>query len=303
MNPVYVARRVYREFAATGFGDMLKDTPRYHRFIPDGFSTEQWERLIGPDGNNLHHMRQSIAVAAWFVDTENNIKPGTFSYKEAQELTVTAAMHDQGEAVVGDIEYGRKSRNQREKEARTLVEYEASFVPKLGGMILTVYRRGQDIAFGDKMQKMPGAFKTVELMGFMNNTLSSLQQIRRLEHAALGDRYMTLLGIDSDEDREAAIVALKRLTTEVLGSGVVGDLIECGKRFPSAQNYLQLHASQISKGMEGVLEETFGWYDKEDPGATSGERRRRLEKFHQQKNLWRVWIADHSSAEVPFIAR
>ena len=281
---------VYKIFAQTEYGKNLNKAARYNRFRPTNYSVKNWARLLGPDVNNLHHMRHSISVARWFVKTENRIMINKFSRRDALLLGITAALHDQAEAVTGDIPYGKKSKGQRTNEVKVLIAHEQVFEPKLKGLSLTLYRKGRDkIAFGNPASDLPGAFKVIELIGFAENALCALRRVEQLSNGVT-PKKAEYFGINTSRDNEKVITALERLYTEVLGSGIIGQLINYGDRFPSAHTYLRRHKKQIQQGFNNVRLSTFEWYDVEDPCALPGERDRRLKSHYQQKELWESWV-------------
>lgn len=289
----YTAESIYRTFRQTEFGSKLSRKARYHRFMPESWSTDQWELLMGPHANNLHHMRQSMTDACWVIDHENKIP---LSYREKMLLIIAASMHDQGEAITGDIPYGYKSEEAEDKELEVLRTHENAFLPGVTGGMLDMYREARDnIIFGDKGEKLPSLFAVVELMGYTDNALHALRRLKRINSELMSDRQLKAIGIDNNQDAELAKVALRRLAGEVLGSDVVGRLITSAERFSSAEQYLRLHASEISRGMNSIDKEIFDWYDNEDSWATERESRRRLAKFETQKAAWNKWHRDNSA--------
>lgn len=282
------AEQVYKSFSGTKYGIKLARAARYDRFRPANYSVKYWERLLGQDVNNLHHMRESIIVTRWFIKNENAINPKTFSRRDAMLLTVTAALHDQAEAILGDIPYGRKSKRVRRMEAQVLRQHETVFAPRLGGLALKLYRIGRDeIAFSDVNTKLPGAFKTIELIGFMKNSFIALKRTDQLQTIVLSSKQASYLGIYDKAARERLITALKRLSAEVFGSGVVEGLIVKATDYPSAEKFLRQHAATITLGFQGVTDDVFDWYENgEDSGAKLGEKSDRAHKFSKQKACW-----------------
>lgn len=290
---IYSAHRAHDTFSRTPEGMKLLELPRYGRFVPpiDGFTVTHWENLVGPDANNLRHMRRSISDARDFVAQENELRPGTFSPSETVILTRAAAIHDQAEAIHGDTAYGKKTTSDREAEAMTLLDHVDVFSQGMSEGSITISREAAMVAFGSVDEKLPAAFKTIELIGFMKNTLDCLQRLRQLNDPPLSEKRKIAYGINSEKDRAAVIEALERLTTEVLGSGVVGKLIAFGERFPSAHMYLIENAGAITAGMDNVREETFDWYESgEDPSAGPDEKAHRIDKFYDEHENWDQWI-------------
>lgn len=288
------AQQVYRLFSNTRYGRRLAGRTRYERFRPVGYSVKHWERLLGPDVNNLHHMRRTITVARWFVRAEHKLQPRLFSKREAVLLSITAALHDQAEAIIGDIPHGKKTPAQRQAEQQTLRDYEAAFAPRLRGPALRLYRYGRDhIAFADDTQKLPAAFKTIELIGFMENMLAAREKLAMLTNMTLGSRQANYLGVHTETERKKLITTLERLSAEVLGCGAIEQLIDLGSRFASTHLFLRRHASEISTGFASIKNSTFNWYENgEDPDAVPDEKEHRIQALRRQKLLWNTWIAN-----------
>lgn len=291
-NTEIEARTVYKTYSRTMYGRKLAKRARYDRLRPANYSVKYWERLLGTDVNNLHHMRQSVRVAQWFVRHENAVNPRSFLRREALLLSVTGALHDQAEAIVGDIPYGRKSKYVVKKELRVLQEYETAFAPRLKGPALMIYRFGRDkIVFNKSSQKLPTAFKTIELLGFAKNTIRALHRLDQISKGQLSGKQKRFLGLQNNHRAGEVRTSLERLVAEVLGSGVFGQLIKLGQKYPSVHIFLNEHETEITRGFASVKGNTFDWYESgEDAGATSGEKESRMNHFDEQKQIWEQWI-------------
>lgn len=283
-----IADDIYERFAQTQYGKKLETLPRYGRHVPTGWTVDRWEALIGPNGNNLHHMAQSIIDARRFVMLENAATKNAFSPLEGALLEVTGAMHDQGEYFVGDIQYQRKPQETFNDEQQHIRDYELQFAPGLSGIGLTLYRVAyEEIAFGDLKKKLPAAQKAIELMGFIDDTLLALDRLDALRRGASGREY----GLMNTHDREIGITVLECMTTEILASGVFGRVIELGGRFPGLLVFLRQHALQIDAAMGDVRDSVFEWYDSHDSTAQRGEKVKRLAYFYVERENWKNWMA------------
>lgn len=285
------ALTVYEDFSNTKYGAALSVRARYDRFRPKDYPVKYWERLLGHDVNNLHHMRQTIALARWFLRHEETIRPGYFSKRQALTLTVTAALHDQAEAIIGDIPHGRKSPDERKQEAEVLRSHEAVFAPRVKGPLLTIYRYGRDrIAFDETQKKLPSAFRTIELMGFMKNAFAALKRLDQLKKKPLSRKHAAYLGIDTSEEQERIALQLERLIADVFSSGAVGLLIDLGLRFPSAHVFLSSNAKEIDTAFCSINSNIFAWYGtREDPGAASDEMNQRTASLIRERAIWEDW--------------
>jgi len=285
------SEQVYGVFSSTIYGKRLAERARYDRFRPEWYPVKSWERLLGPDVNNLHHMRRTIKVARLFVKRENALNAKQFSHREARLLYVTAALHDQAEVIVGDVPYGRKSTDQRTWEIEVLKTYESSFTPRLSGPARTLYRIGRDrIAFGDQSEKLAGAFKTIELLGFMQNAFDAHRRLDQLS-TRLDPRSATYLGITNKSEQQQLATALSRMVAEIMSSGVLGLLIASSERFPSVRILLRRHQHQISESMATITDDVFAWNVRgTDPGAAENDVDTHILHFNQQHALWQDWL-------------
>jgi 5'-deoxynucleotidase YfbR-like HD superfamily hydrolase len=96
--------------AESQYGQDLLERSRFGDFKPDWVSTELWGGLLGPDVNNLYHMHHTAENADRFA-YEEELNP-----LSTKLLTVTAAVHDLGEAVIGDIALPSKTREDEKRE-------------------------------------------------------------------------------------------------------------------------------------------------------------------------------------------
>lgn len=314
--PKDTALCMYMVFANTAWGKKLETRPRYAGMVPASWSVEQWERLLGPDANNLHHMYQSIINAAHFVANENRaaIERGQtqiFTFEDAIILCTAGAIHDQAETILGDIAYGLKSLAMRKEEEKLLVIHEMDFAPHLitdnsqseqplDGISLkraNLYRRAREVAFGDVTELLPGAFEAIEKVGFLNNYVRALKLYTGLDDRCMSNEQLRLeLGLHDSMDCQSAVIALRRVIIEFLGSGVLEGLIRLAKRFESLNETLREHAETISSGMNSMSDDDFLWYTSDERITAvkrQDEPQRRKNKLVDQRDKWRRYTEDH----------
>ena len=308
--PKDTALRVYTIFANTTWGKELETRARYGGMFPDGWSVERWEKLLGPDANNLHHMHQSIINAAQFVADENRtaIEKGLtpiFTFEDAIVLCTAGAIHDQAEIDLGDIAYGLKELDMRSVEEQLLAKHETDFAPHLTpetcqsnamnqattAKRIKLYRRARAVAFGDTDKFLPAAFEAIEKLGFLRNCVRALDLHDQLSQTLPPDHPLRhKLDLRNEPDYQTAITALRRVSLEILGSNVFEGLIKLAARFGSLHASLQQHARIISTSMNSVTDKDFEWY-RDDKRVAEKDRRnepqRRKNKLIDQRDKWR----------------
>ena len=295
-QPDYLAAlNVYNAFSKTIHGKSLKQKARYDRFRPEHYSVKHWQRLLGKDVNNLHHMHQTILLAQDFLDNENHLLPGTFFKDERMLLSVTAALHDQAEAIIGDIPHGKETLAERANEIEFIQQYESAFAPHIRGNTLNVYRQGRDeIAFNQSGEKLPSAFRSIEHIGFAKNAMDAMNRIEQLTkrpHLTLRHAY---LGIHTESRKEEIVTMLKRLFADVFSCGVFSALAELSQKFRAAEDFLITNKEQITHGFESINNTIFDWYeDGNDKTAAPNEAEKRKSDLESEKKMWHDWISQY----------
>ncbi|NCU29999.1 hypothetical protein EOM60_05375 [Candidatus Saccharibacteria bacterium] len=306
-----VAAELYRRFAQTTYAKKL-DRPRYWRIVPskDEYTATHWERVV-PNGHNLHHCLITGKLATWTATTDNALREARgertlFSPTDVEILACTGIVHDLAESVLSDAPYGSKTEQERTDEATVLRTSADEFIPDINPNLRSFYDKAAMIAFGDTNELLPRAFNLVEMVGFIEDALSAYLWSKKLESAALlsiDERIK--LGIHDDAANPTVHVTrtiladrLRRLFTEVLGSNVFEKCIRYSQEFSAAEFYLTSNTELISDAFSDVQDETFAWYESEDPTAQPGESDKRWQRFYGQKVLWNNWLTKHNETHV-----
>ncbi|MBI2013094.1 MAG: hypothetical protein HYS88_01460, partial [Candidatus Colwellbacteria bacterium] len=98
---------IYELFAGSSYGKILRQRVRYGPYKPEELSNEEWVKILGPDVNNLEHLKTTLAITNDFIYRARYPHPEwqpreiNFSREEKELLCLTAVIHDWGEAVVG----------------------------------------------------------------------------------------------------------------------------------------------------------------------------------------------------------
>src|SRR5690348_9689172 len=101
---------LYSTFAESHYGETLEAKTRFDVFKPDWATTELWCDVLGDDVNNLRHMAHTARIAEAFAQGED------LSTDTTDLLLKTAATHDWGEAIIGDIPLPDKTDDDEAKE-------------------------------------------------------------------------------------------------------------------------------------------------------------------------------------------
>lgn len=184
---------IYELFADSPYGEVLRQRVRYGAYKPGELSNGEWVKILGPDVNNLEHLKTSLAVAQDFVyrarDPHPEWRPGAekikFARGEEELLCLTAIIHDWGEAVVGDILWHRKTSDiDAEKEFAALNRIiEELCRPRYEKLLMEKIYLAADIAFLKGDSVLNQAFNAIEHIGYANNVFRAWKE--RLNHNGL----------------------------------------------------------------------------------------------------------------------
>ena len=235
---------IYELFANSPYGEKLRGAIRFGAYKPKDITNKEWVRVLGPDVNNLEHLKTSLAVAQDFVYRTANPhpewRPGTeeikFTRDEEELLCLTAIIHDWGEAVVGDTLFHRKTEEDSEKEFEVL----KGLIEELGRYKFTdplveKMHLAADIAF-QKDKKLSPAFNAIEHIGYANNVFEAWRK-------------------KSDYDG---------LVSEVL-SGIAkkltGDHLATWQRYSKLYPATHYHLLENDKTLKEIQEADINWRD------------------------------------------
>lgn len=166
---------IHELFANSPYGERLSHGMRYGLYKPEELSNEEWVRILGPDINNLEHLKTTFEMTKNFIYRARHSHPEwqgqgiNFNRDEEKLLYLTALIHDWGEAVVGDIQWHRKTDKDRQKEfeiLKGLIEELCRY--KFKDSILEKMHQAADIAF-DRHEKLSQAFNAIEHIGYAGN--------------------------------------------------------------------------------------------------------------------------------------
>lgn len=156
MNP----EQLYDSFAVSGYGQLLETRTRFNDFKPDWVGTDTWCNLLGDDVNNLRHMDYTLGLAKRFVELQEI---------ESNDLLVTAATHDWGEAIIGDIALPSKT---EADETREKFAYRRIAKEILRDEARDLSRIVMPILF-DKSVPEADMFRSIEYVGYTSTALKA----------------------------------------------------------------------------------------------------------------------------------
>jgi len=176
---VLTFRDIHERFTATSYGKTLAANIRYRFFKPPEVTHAEWERLLGPDVNNLEHHWVSVRVMRAFLHGNTD-----FSREEQEILLLTAVSHDWAEAIIGDIPYGQKTTGEEDEELRLIPHIaEECFGEELrSGIRATIEQVLQGkphLRRTGEGSKLSHAFEAVEQLGFLGTAGRAWAEARK----------------------------------------------------------------------------------------------------------------------------
>lgn len=174
-------RDIHESFRDTSYGKILAENIRYRFFKPQGTSNAEWERLLGPDVNNLEHHWVSYRVMRAFLRAHPDFSP-----EEQEILLLTAVTHDWAEAVIGDIPYGQKTGSEEEEELHLIPTialecFGEHLARPVRQTIDQVLRWKPELRKTGDGPKLAHAFEVVEQLGFLGTGGRSWSEAGRRE--------------------------------------------------------------------------------------------------------------------------
>ena len=175
---------IYELFAGSSYGKILRQRVRYGPYKPEEVSNEEWVRILGPDVNNLEHLKKTLAVAGEFIHLARHPHPEwpfgevEFSREGEELLCLTAVIHDWGEAVVGDILWHRKtSESDARKEFAALHKIiEELCRPRYEGLLMEKIYLAADIAFLKGDSTLNQDFNVIEKIGYGSTAMRAWEK-------------------------------------------------------------------------------------------------------------------------------
>lgn len=235
-----VADHVFESFSGTKYGDKLSNNIRYERYNLAGLSIAGWKDILGPDVNNLEHMRYTTELAAYYI---GKLSEGTLSDTEKDDLLIAASIHDQGEYFTGDITASLKTDEHEAEELQKALEHATDMMPDLDGIELDRIKRIRKEIVFDRTTPLGERFATIEHMGYLQTALKAYA-------------HLTHNNTLSPETKEG----LEWLVADVLMNQFDGKLLEDVEHDEVLAHFIDNRRKAISEAMRTVSEDTFAHY-------------------------------------------
>lgn len=237
---------LYEAFALTSYGQTLAGNVRYHNFQPEHVSNEEWVELLGEDVDNLRHLSLTMRQTEEFVETCNHwsvTRPGQvdtlalFEPEEARLLLITAAMHDWGEAIKGDVTFHDKQEQDEIEEAEAFRLIVSQLLPedKYPGFNTETATHVLEILDPKNREgnKLGQAFNAIERVGYMKTALRAYE-------------------LSFEEKLDPVVRAHMAVLTRDVFANQVETLVEYAKVYPAVDLFLKEEARRISEAF-GIL--------------------------------------------------
>jgi hypothetical protein len=259
---------IHRTFAESPHGQKLAGQVSYGRYKPDSVSNERWQRLLGADVNNLHHLPLTHGLMTSMIkhiklDHPTLLRPG-----EARILQVAAITHDWAEAVVGDINYSSKTNADEEKEAAVFDGIIESWPEEIHEELLSA----ADVVFGRDTGRphLITIFNFVERIGYMRTALRA------------SDKIVSGQAGDSHD-------GLRWLVTDVMAN-TLGHMATNSGMYRPVDRYLTGVADRVDVALGHADEAVFANYPE-------SERSVMIVKYTNSTAAWAGFMATKQEAE------
>jgi len=264
---------IHRAFSATKYGKKLGKCIRWERYKAKNITNAKWEKILGPDANNLKHLRITYDLTRKFISQSIYPPPprrkriplqAKFNIREQEDLLLAAIIHDWGEAIVGDITVDLKTKAGENKEYDALKKIvKEIFEEKENRKILERAYKVIDEIISNRESKSGKAFNAVERMGYLVTCLRAWQKGKN----SGGSIKNSLLWI----------------VNNVL-SGQMIKLIEYSKIYPGVAVYLRTHRRVINEAYKNLPDSIINNYKIK-------ERNKKRKQLKLERESWNKFIA------------
>jgi hypothetical protein len=174
--------------------DLAKQT-RWSTFLPDHISTEEWQRIIGYDANNLRHMELQRGIVRQMQDWLHGASL-RLTLHESSLISAVAIHHDLGELKVGD----KQGQWKTEHDARTeYKELETILVTDYPFNLISQKTREEMLEVLEQVDSQYPAsnvaqiFKVSEYIGYMRTMLRMWYTAQKGTHDGVITQHLQFL--------------------------------------------------------------------------------------------------------------
>ncbi len=253
---------IYTCFANTKHGRRLANEIRYARYNNANVSNQEWVNLLGSDVNNLSHMLVTACLTEDFCSITQKYQPGFLSEKERALLSVAAVIHDQGEAIIGDITYSDKNNKHEVQEEQAFKKFQDEFSPNLPFEIKEQITLARSQVVFNSHTKLGKAFNAIERIGYLRTALRAefLLESKKAGNSAPGLRW---------------------LVADVLTNQIC-QLVKYSKTYVAVNKYLADNNVRISRAFSSIRAEDFASYSKDQKSES-------VEALNDAQVIWSKW--------------
>lgn len=256
---------IYQNFAATEYGESLENSIRFEKYNTGGLSNEEWCDLLGEDANNLYHMRVTCSVAERFIEHQNAHGKTPIERGATDLILLSAVIHDQGEAITGDISYGDKKPSDELHEMIAFENHVEIMNPNMDTLTKSMAKSAIRGVIFDTSTPEGELFNAIERTGYLMTTLEVAKNI-------------------NDINNPIVAKGLNWLVADVL-LNQIKPLVEYTKIYSLPYELLASNAALIHRLFADIPDETFSQYEEE-----ADEKQRQFIKAQQQ---WQDFCLQH----------
>lgn len=257
---------IYTNFANTEYGKQLKASMRWEKYNLGGLSNEDWCDLIGDDANNLYHMHVTYDLAKQFVDHQNMSDKTSVDAHATSLLLLSAIIHDQAEAITGDISYGDKSQQDESLEITVFENHLDSMNPKMSTSTKNMAKSAIRGVIFDDTTPEGAVFNAVERTGYLITALNVAKAAPTIHNPKV-------------------VKGLNWLVTDVLANQIA-PLVDCAEKYSLPEEILLQNADLISQRFADTPIDIFDRYEKDST--------QKQDTFKKARQAWVGFCLAHS---------
>ena len=258
-------RGIYDTFAHTEYGERLQDTIRYEKYNLGGLSNDEWCELLGKDANNLYHMEATYELAGRFVDSQNSSDKAPINSASTALLLLSSIIHDQAEAIVGDVSYGDKMPTDETREINEFEIHLDAMNPNMNHSVRAMAKSAIKGVIFNPSTSEGALFNAVERTGYLVTALHAANKLPTVTNTKTADGLYWLI----------ADVFLNQIPA----------LVEYTHKYQLPYELLAENAESISTFFATMPEAIFNYYKENGP--------QKQENFIKAQQTWATFCSQH----------
>ena len=258
-------QNIYDTFAHTEYGKRLEGSIRYEKYNLGNLSHTEWCDLLGKDANNLYHMEATYELAGQFIDSQNSSGKTPIDSASTSLLLLASIMHDQAEAIVGDVSYGDKAPTDEIHEMNEFEHHLDAMNPGMNTSLKAMAKSAIKGVIFDPSTNEGALFNAVERTGYLATALRA------------ADKIPTVTDADT-------IDGLHWLVADVFLNQIPA-LIGYAHNYSYLHELLLQNAELISTFFESIPEAIFNYYE--------DNSQQKKENFIKAQQAWATFCSLH----------